>query len=170
LPLTTPAGAPIESEVPPAPLLLPDVLRSEIPAGDGVGVGVTIGVGVGTGVGVGVGAKVGAGVIVTARGLKATSCPTFEYLPPSTAVMFPVAPVDINVRSATFEVVSEVLTIHCCVIPVGVEMVVLDVAAAKNNSRSLAVVVVIEGAVTVDVLSLYCPLLASIGEELSTPV
>ena len=61
------------------------------------------------------------------------------------------------------------MVIHCCVIPEGAVTVVLIVTPARNKSRSLALVVVTEGAVTVIVPELYCPLLASTGLELSTP-
>jgi hypothetical protein len=43
------------------------------------------------------------------------------------------------------------------------------VTPAKNSSRSLALVVVTEGAVTSVAPELYCPLLASIGVEVLTP-
>src|SRR6266851_2390835 len=46
-PLVVPAGSPMVSVDPPAPLLPVAAARSVIPAGGGVGVGVEVGVGVG---------------------------------------------------------------------------------------------------------------------------
>ena len=53
--------------------------------------------------------------------------------------------------------------------PGGGATVVLTVTPAKNSNRSLAAVVVTEGAVIVMVPELYSPLLASMGAELLTP-
>ena len=64
-PLVVPAGSPMVSVEPPAPLLPVATARSEIPDG-GVGVGVGVDVGVGVGVGVDVGVGVGVGVAATA--------------------------------------------------------------------------------------------------------
>ena len=81
--LCVPAGSPMVSVDPPAPLLPMAVARSEIPDG-GVGVGVGVGVdgGVGVGVGVDVGVEVGVGVGVgvgVAAGSSAISWVIFEF-------------------------------------------------------------------------------------------